>query len=173
MLFQRRNSVLSVSPNNSFDFVSLIMEEIRTFANGRVFLVDQRAEPLYLPLVASFVSAGFPSPAESYIESSIDLHNELIRHPFATFYVRAAGDSMIDAGIRPDATLIVDRAVETKSGDIIIARIGDEMCVKEFCIDDDGRLFLVPRNENYKRIELTEDMDFEIWGKVICSINRY
>lgn len=154
-------------------FVSLIMEEIRTFANGRVFLVDERAEPLYLPLVASQVSAGFPSPAESYIETSIDLHNELIRHPFATFYVRAAGDSMIDAGIKPNATLIVDRAVETKSGDIIIARIGDEMCVKEFYIDDEGRLFLVPRNENYRAIEITEDMDFEIWGKVICSINRY
>ena len=142
--------------------VSLIMEEIRTFANGRVFLVDERAEPVYLPLVASLVSAGFLSPAKSNIETSIDLHNELIRHPFATFYVRAAGDSMIDARIKPNATLIVDRAVETKSGDIIIARIGDEICVKEFYINDKGRLFLVPRNENYRAIEITEDMNFEI-----------
>ena len=149
------------------------MEEIKTFANGRVFIVDEMAEPLYLPLVLSCVSAGFPSPADDWIECSIDLNKELIRHPFASFCVRAAGDSMIDAGILAGATLIVDRAVETKSGDIVIARIGDEMCVKELFVNDEGRVFLVPKNENYNAIEITEDFDFEIWGKVICSINRY
>ncbi len=148
------------------------MQEIRSFVNGRVFPVEQ-IEPLFLPLILSRVAAGFPSPAEDYIESSIDLNRELIRHPFATFYVRASGDSMIDAGIRPNATLIVDRAIETKSGDIVIARIGDEMCVKELFISDDGKVLLVPKNENYKAIEITEDMDFEIWGKVVCSINKH
>lgn len=126
-----------------------------------------------MPLVSSRVSAGFPSPAEDYIETSIDLNRELVRHPFATFYVRASGDSMIGIGIKPNATLIVDRAVETKSGDIVIARIGDEMCVKELFIDDEGRVFLVPKNDNYRPIEITEDMDFEIWGKVIWSINQH
>ncbi len=134
------------------------MQEIRSFVNGRVFPFEQ-FEPLFLPLVLTRVAAGFPSPADDYIESSIDLNRELIRHPFATFYVRASGDSMIDAGIRPNATLIVDRAVETKSGDIVIARIGDEMCVKELFIDDDGKVLLMPKNENYKPIEITEDLD--------------
>lgn len=128
---------------------------------------------LSLPLFGGGVSAGFPSPAEDYIETSIDLNRELIRHPFATFFVRAAGDSMVGAGIKPNATLVVDRAIETKSGDVIIARIGDEMCVKELLINDEGRVFLVPKNENYKPIEITADMDFEIWGKVVCSINKH
>ncbi len=152
--------------------ISLIMQEIRSFVNGRVFAIEQ-IEPLLIPLVLSCVSAGFPSPADDYIETSIDLNKELIRHPFATFYVRAAGDSMIDAGIKPNATLIVDRAIETKSGDIVIARIGDEMCVKELFIDDEGKVFLMPKNANYKPIIIDENMDFEIWGKVVCSINRH
>jgi DNA polymerase V len=128
---------------------------------------------LSIPLFLSLVSAGFPSPADDYIESSIDLNKELIRHPFATFYVRASGDSMTDAGIRENTTLVVDRAVETKSGDIIIARIGDEMLVKELLIDDDGRVLLVPRNNNFSPIEITPDTDFEIWGKVIYSISKH
>ncbi len=130
-------------------------------------------KPLLLPLVLSYVSAGFPSPADDYIETSIDLNRELIRHPFATFCVRASGDSMIDVGIRPNATLIVDRMIETKSGDIVIARIGDEICVKELFIDDEGRVFLVPKNDNYKPIIIDENMDFEIWGKVVCAINKF
>lgn len=153
-------------------FVSSIMREIKSFANGRVFPIEP-LEPLLIPLVLSSVAAGFPSPADDYIETSIDLNKELIRHPFATFYVRASGDSMIDAGIKPNATLIVDRAIETKSGDIVIARIGDEMCVKELFIDDEGNVFLMPKNQNYKPIVIDENMDFEIWGKVVCSINRH
>ncbi len=148
------------------------MQEIRSFVNGRVFPVGQ-LEPLLIPLVLSQVSAGFPSPADDYIESSIDLNKELIRHPFATFFVRASGDSMIDAGIRPNATLVVDRMVETKSGDIIIARIGDELCVKELFLDDEGKVFLMPKNKNYKPIIISEDLDFEVWGKVICAINKF
>ena len=155
------------------------MQEIEGFS-GRVFIGENLnfknqnfSGDLLIPLVWSSVSAGFPSPADDYVETSIDLNRELIRHPFATFYVRASGDSMIDAGIRPNATLIVDRAIETKSGDIVIARIGDELCVKELFIDDGGKVFLMPKNENYKPIVITEDLDFEIWGKVICSINKH
>jgi DNA polymerase V len=155
------------------------MQEIEGFS-GRVFIGENLnfknqdlSGDLLIPLVWSSVSAGFPSPADDYIETSIDLNRELIRHPFATFYVRASGDSMIDAGIRPNATLIVDRAIETKSGDIVIARIGDELCVKELFIDDGGKVCLIPKNENYKPIVITEDLDFEIWGKVICSINKH
>ena len=148
------------------------MQEIKSFVSGRVFPVEP-LEPTLIPFVLSQVSAGFPSPADDYIETSIDLNKELIRHPFATFCVRAAGDSMIDAGIRPNAALIVDRMVETKSGYIVVARIGDEMCVKELFIDEDGRVLLVPKNANYKPIIIDENTDFEIWGKVICSINKH
>jgi DNA polymerase V len=155
-------------------------EEI--FRGSRVLMITQQAfyngefdfpSPFLFPLVGASVSAGFPSPADDYIETSIDLNRELVRHPFATFFVRASGDSMIGAGIKPNATLVVDRAIETKSGDVVIARIGDEMCVKELFIDEEGKILLVPKNDNYKAIEITEDMDFEIWGKVVCSINKH
>lgn len=155
-------------------------EEI--FSGSRVLMITQRAfyngesdfpSSILFPLFGCSVSAGFPSPADDYIETSIDLNRELVRHPFATFFVRASGDSMIGAGIKPNATLVVDRAIETKSGDVVIARIGDEMCVKELFIGDEGKVYLVPKNDNYKAIEITEDMDFEIWGKVVCSINKH
>lgn len=128
---------------------------------------------VFIPLVSSLVSAGFPSPAEDYVEAKIDLNKELIRHPEATFAVRADGDSMINEGIFPGTVLLVDRMLEAESGDIVIARIGDEMCVKEFLVNDEGKMFLVPKNDNYKPILITEDMDFEIWGKVVCAINRF
>ncbi len=131
------------------------------------------ADAFLIPLFLCRVSAGFPSPADDYIETSIDLNKELIRHPFSTFFVRAEGDSMIEAGIKPNSTLVVDRQVETKSGDIVIARIGSEMCVKELFMDDDGAILLLPKNDNYQPIEITEEMDFEIWGKVIVSFNRH
>lgn len=157
-------------------------ETEKLLCGSRVLMITQQAfyhgdfdfpSLFSFPLVGSGVSAGFPSPADDYIETSIDLNRELVRHPFATFFVRASGDSMLGAGIKPNATLVVDRAIETKSGDVVIARIGDEMCVKELFIDDEGRVFLVPKNENYKPIEISEDMDFEIWGKVVCSINKH
>ena len=145
--------------------------ESRTICQ-RSCLSDWKGGFGFIPLALARASCGFPSPANDYIETVIDLNQELIRHPFATFFVRASGDSMIDVGILPDATLIVDRMIETKSGDIVIARIGDELCVKELFIDDAGRVLLVPKNDNYKPIIIDENMDFEIWGKVICSINK-
>src|SRR5688500_12503149 len=149
------------------------MQEVESFVSGRVYFVDEPFESLLIPLVSCRVSAGFPSPAEDYIETAIDLNRELIRHPSATFFVRASGDSMIEAGIMTNTTLVVDRMVETKSGDVVIARIGSEMCVKELFIDDDGKVLLLPKNDNYQPIEITEEMDFEIWGKVIVSINHH
>ena len=150
------------------------MQKIENFVSGRVFIVDEPSDSFLIPLVLSRASAGFPSPADDYIETAIDLNRELIRHPSATFFMRVSGDSMIDAGILPNSTLIVDRMVETQSGDIVIARIGDELCVKELFINDtDGSILLLPRNDNYQPIEITEEMDFEICGKVIVSFNQH
>lgn len=148
------------------------MNKLKSSVSGRAFLIE-KPDSVLIPLALCRASCGFPSPADDYIESVIDLNQELIRHPFATFLVRATGDSMIDVGIQNETVLIVDRMVETKPGDIVIARIGDEMCVKELFIDDEGRVLLMPKNENFKPLEITEDMDFEIWGKVVCSINKH
>lgn len=135
-------------------------------------LVEKPIEHL-LPLMMSKVSAGFPSPAADYIESRIDLNKEFIRHPAATFLLRAGGDSMIGECIKPNAVLIVDRMIETTCGDVVIARLGEDLCVKQLFIDDEGKVFLMPSNDNYKAVEITEDMDFEICGKVMFSINKH
>jgi DNA polymerase V len=148
------------------------MKETGNFVSGRAYLIE-KPDSILIPLALCRASCGFPSPADDYIETVVDLNQELIKHPFSTFLVRAEGDSMIDVGIFPETVLIVDRMIETTPGDIIIARIGDEMCVKELFIDHEGKVLLMPKNENYKPLEITEDMDFEIWGKVVCSINKY
>lgn len=147
------------------------MQEITDIT--KVSLSLENFSTVLCPLVMSLVSAGFPSPADDYIESLIDLNKELVRHPSGTFFVRANGDSMIEVGIQPNATLIVDRMIETKPGDIVVARIGDEMLVKELQIDDDGKVWLMPKNENYQPFEITPDLDFEVWGKVTWSINKH
>ena len=124
------------------------------------------------PLFMTSVSAGFPSPAESYIEGHLDLNRYLIKHPVATFYVRVSGDSMTGAGIHPGSILVVDRAVEADDGDIVIARIGDELCVKRLRVRG-GRIWLMPENDKYQPIEVIESMDFEVWGRVMHAIRSY
>jgi len=122
------------------------------------------------PLFMTPVPAGFPSPADDYIEKELDLNTYLIKHPAATFFVRVSGDSMRNAGIYPDDILIVDRAIEPANNSIVIARFEGELTVKR--IQKKGReLILVPENSEYEPIEIQEDMDFEIWGVVKHAIH--
>lgn len=125
------------------------------------------------PLIMCRVQAGFPSPAEDYVEGRIDLNRDLIRHPLSTFYIRVSGDSMIGAGIMPGALLVVDRAVEAHDGHVVVARVDDELCVKRLSTGDDGRIYLLSENEQYPPIEITEGVDFEAWGRVIYSISAH
>ncbi len=120
---------------------------------------------LECPLFVSPVEAGFPSPAEDYVEGPLDLNKHLIRHPAATFFVRAAGDSMIHAGIFPGDILIVDRSVEPADKKVVIAVVNGELTVKRFR-KINGKAFLVPENDQYAAIELTEETGGEIWGVV-------
>ena len=138
----------------------------------KIYRVSQ-ARQITRPLVSSQVSAGFPSPAEDSIEGYVDLNRELIPHPLSTVYVRVTGDSMSNIGIYPNCLLVVDRSMETNDGHIIIARIFDELCVKRLSIADNGRILLLPENENYQPIEITEDIDFEVWGRVLYSIQPH
>ena len=121
--------------------------------------------PLY-----NFVSAGFPSPTEDYMELSLDLNQHLIKHPSATFYVYAQGDSMVSAGIYDGDMLIVDRSLEAINDSIVVAIINGEFTVKSISKKNDT-LYLMPHNKNYQPIKITEEMDFEIWGVVTHSIH--
>jgi DNA polymerase V len=124
------------------------------------------------PLLMWRVPAGSPSPAEDYVEGSIDLNRDLVKHPFYTFYVRVDGDSMMPA-IQPGALLVVDRMAETREGHIVLARIGSAFLVKRLHFDEAGRVFLLSDNETYAPVEITEEMDFEVWGRVLHSIQDH
>ena len=122
--------------------------------------------PLYVG-----ISAGFPSPAEDHTELDLDLNEHLVKHPAATFYIYAKGDSMINAGIYDGDLLIVDRALDPKLKSIVIAIINGEFTVKRISKINE-RLYLIPDNNSYKPIKITSDMDFQIWGVVTHTIHK-
>ena len=126
---------------------------------------------LLRPLFVARISAGFPSPAEDWIEGRLDLNHHLIKHPAATFYMRVIGDSMNDE-IREGDILVVDRAAEAEDGDIVVVRIFNDFTVKKLSLRD-GKIWLLAANESYQPIEITEEMDFEVWGKVLWSIRGH
>ncbi|MEO6546571.1 MAG: translesion error-prone DNA polymerase V autoproteolytic subunit [Ferruginibacter sp.] len=117
---------------------------------------------------AAAVKAGFPSPAMDYLEERIDLTKELVQHPLSTFIVECSGDSMINAFIPPKAKLVVDKSLTAKNGDIVIAVMNGEFTVK-WLRKNDRKCWLVPGNNKYKEIEITEEMNLQIWG-VVTSI---
>ncbi|MBN1556302.1 MAG: translesion error-prone DNA polymerase V autoproteolytic subunit [Phycisphaerae bacterium] len=126
--------------------------------------------PGEFPLYASTVEAGFPSPADDYIETHLDLNEHLIRHPAATFFVRAGGDSMRDAGIFDGDLMIVDRALSPRDGAIVIAVLYGELTVKRIRRRT-GRLLLEPDNSAYPAIDVPAEADFAVWGVVTHAIH--
>lgn len=123
-----------------------------------------------LPLYLNPVAAGIPALTEDHIEAELDLNDYLIKHPTATFLVRVMGDSMIDAGIHPDDILVVDRAVEPKDQSIVIAVVNSDCTLKRLRKFND-KVFLMPENKNYEPLQITEEMDFMIWGVVTNIIH--
>ncbi len=124
-----------------------------------------------LPYYEVGVPAGFPSPAEDYIERPLDLHELLIEHPAATFFVRVEGDSMKDAGLHSGDVLVVDRALTAHHGKIVVALLNGEFTVKRLKIEG-GKIFLAPENSRYPVIEVSEGSDFQVWGVVTYAIHR-
>ncbi|KTC83716.1 LexA family protein [Legionella brunensis] len=128
-------------------------------------------QPKGIPLYSSRVRAGFPSPADDYIESHLDLNEHLIKHPASTFFLIAEGDSMTDAGIQPGDMLIVDKSVEPTHGKIVIAAIDGELTVKTLS-KVNGKVQLIPGNKAYKPINITDSQDLVIWGVVTHVIHQ-
>lgn len=126
---------------------------------------------LSCPLYSSTVQAGFPSPADDYIESHLDLNEHLIKHPASTFFLISSGDSMKDAGIQSGDLLIVDKSVTATHGKIVIAAINGELTVKRLS-QIAGRVQLLPENKNYQPIDITESNDLVIWGVVMYVIHQ-
>lgn len=125
-----------------------------------------------LPLFAHKVVAGFPSPAEDYVEARLDLNEKLIRNKEATFLLSVQGDSMKDAGIMDGDILVVDRSIEPQDGKIVIAALDGELTVKRLSIKSTGT-WLVPENDNYPPIPVREASDIVIWGVVTATISQF
>ncbi len=124
-----------------------------------------------IPYFEAGVKAGFPSPADDYMEQKLDLNEHLIQHPAATFFVRADGDSMKDAGIAPGDILVVDRSLEATNGRIIIAALNGEFTVKRMRISE-GRISLEAANPLYAPIQIAPAADFQVWGVVTFVIHK-
>lgn len=128
---------------------------------------------LDIQLFSDAVPAGFPSPASDYCERKLDLNELCIQHPAATYFVRAQGDSMIDAGIFPGDVIVVDRSISASHGDIVIASFNGELTVKR--LETSPRTRLVPMNSQYKPLDIPDEADLEIFGvatNVIHSLRK-
>jgi len=122
---------------------------------------------LFIPFVDEGIKAGFPSPAQSYIEQAIDLNKMLIENPASTFIALIEGDSMIEAGLHDGDYMIVDKSAEFVSGNLAVCYLNGDFTVKKVEIDKkEETVWLIPANSTYPRIEVTKDDNFSIWGKV-------
>ena len=125
-----------------------------------------------LKFVEQGIMAGFPSPAQDFLDMSIDLNKELIKHPSATFYARVKGNSMQDMGINDGDLLVVDKSLEPANGKVAVCYIDGEFTVKKMKIEKDC-VYLIPANPQFTAIKVTRDNEFIVWGIVIHVIKSY
>ena len=135
------------------------------------FLSPDTSSELQLP-IADGIKAGFPSPAQDYIDNALDLNKELIKNPSATFYGRVRGNSMIDAGINDGDILIIDKSLPPMDGKKAVCYIDGEFTVKTLQVNKNG-VFLMPANPDFKPIKITEENDFIVWGIVTFVIHKF
>jgi DNA polymerase V len=126
------------------------------------------AQPIYLPLYGYKVTAGFPSPADDYMEKYVSLDEELIRHKNSTYLLRARGDSMIGAGIHEGDLLVIDKSIAPVTGDIVIATVDGDFTVKRY-FKEGSIIKLKPENPRHKEIIFHEGQELQIWGVVTAS----
>ena len=128
--------------------------------------------PTEIPLVSSRVSAGFPSPADDYIELSLDLNRELVPHPETTFFARVSGDSMIGEGIDDGDLLVVDKGVDPTDNCLAVCCLDGEFTLKRVRFEADHAT-LIPANPKYPSIRVTSENEFIIWGIVRYVIKKF
>ena len=152
---------------------SYVLLAVRTrpvvFHSAPLPLQSRRAR-LSLPLAGERVAAGFPSPADDYVEVGIDLNEQLIRHPISTFFLRVSGDSMIGAGIHDGDLLVVDRSLEPRPGRVVVAVLDGAFTLKQL-VRRQGRLRLEAAHPNYPPLDLHRCGDVQIWGVAIHVIH--
>ncbi|WOQ34253.1 translesion error-prone DNA polymerase V autoproteolytic subunit [Acinetobacter baumannii] len=150
--------------------------EIKPYLNQSIVLSDVisiklviPSSQMLIPYALEKINAGFPSPAQDYIDKALDMNEHLIKNETSTFIVKVASLSMLNAGIDIDDELIVDRSLDAKHGDIVVALIDNEFTVKRLMIDETGQ-WLKAENPDYKDIHLLDGQELLIWGVVTCII---
>lgn len=133
--------------------------------------IEGQNTAMSFPLYSSCVSAGFPSPADDYVEESLDLNKHLIHKPAATFFVKASGNSMLGAGIHDGDILIVDRSLTPTDGKIVVAAVDGMLTVKRIVFKG-KQTWLYPENDRFKPILLEEHQDVVVWGVVTNVIHK-
>ena len=146
---------------------TVVMAKKRNMA----FLKPEISVPFEIPLAESGVHAGFPSPADDFLEGSLDLNSLVIRHPEATFFARVEGDSMKDEGIVEGDILVVDKSIEPYDGCLAVAFVDGEFTLKRVRMEPD-KILLVPANPKYKVIEIFLDNEFSVWGVVRYVVKK-
>lgn len=136
--------------------------------NIQLFVPDTTTH-VALPVADGGIQAGFPSPAQDYINEYIDLNRELVRHPAATFFGRVSGDSMIEEGIEPGDLLVIDRSIEPADGDLAVCCLDGDFTLKRIKLSP-GVISLMPSNETFDPILVTPEHRFEVWGVVTHTI---
>lgn len=124
-----------------------------------------------IPLSEERVAAGFPSPADDYASTKLDLNRELIKNPASTFYARVSGLSMVDEGINDGDLLVIDKSLEPHDGSLAVCYIDGEFTLKRF-ERHDGYGLLMPANREFRPIKVTGENDFIIWGIVTYIIKK-
>ena len=147
-----------------------LIKRMTKYKNLDLFSIIKNTQ-INTPVFLDKISAGFPSPATDYMENKLDLNEYLIKHPAATFIVKASGSSMVNADIYSGDLLIVDRSVTPKSNNIVIASIFGDLTVKKLKKKEKS-FFLVSANEEYPNIEVKEEMECFIWGVVTYIIHE-
>lgn len=124
---------------------------------------------LPLPFADEGIKAGFPSPAQDYIELALDINEMLVKNPATTFYGKVNGNSMEDARLYDGDIVVIDRSLEPRNGDKVVCFLDGDFTIK-FMEIEDQTVWLVPANNEYPRIKITPDNDFMVWGVVTSSI---
>ena len=124
-----------------------------------------------IPLFLTRIHAGFPSPADDYKDKTLDLNELVVKNPRATFYLRVSGDSMRDARIFEGDTIAVDRSLHASHNSVIVALLNGEFTIKRLCYKD-NTIYLTPANPLFKPIQITEEMEFQVWGVVTYCIHK-
>lgn len=127
---------------------------------------------LKIPITQTSISAGFPSPADDFLDNAIDLNKELIKNPSSTFYARVNGESMQDMGINSGDLVVIDKSLEVQNGKIAVCYVDGDFTMKHIKIEKDC-CWLIAANKKYKPLKITEDNNFIIWGIVIHVIKSF